>query len=249
MKDYLPAKDILKNRVILVTGAGSGIGKAAALSYAEYGATVVLLDKAEAKIESVYDQIESSGHAKPALFPMDLATATPDTYTGLAAALSQEFGKLDGLLNNAGILGSITPLNLYDDTLWARVMQVNLHAPYQLTRACLGLLEQASDAAIIFTTADVARYGRAYWGAYAVAAAGVEAMTQVWAEELDGDNRIRVNAINPGAVYTDMRAKAYPGEDPKTLAKPADIMSAYLYLMSPDSRAISGRIISAQDDF
>ncbi|MDH5633016.1 MAG: YciK family oxidoreductase [Gammaproteobacteria bacterium] len=249
MKNYSPAKDILKNRVILVTGAGSGIGKAAALKFAEYGATVVLLDKAEAKIESVYDQIESSGQARPALFPMDLATATPDAYTGLAAALSQEFGKLDGLLNNAGILGSITPLNLYDDQLWDKVMNVNLHAPYRLTRACLGLMAQSPDASIVFTTADVARHGRAYWGAYAVAAAGVEAMTQVWAEELDGDNRVRVNAINPGAVYTDMRAKAYPGENPKTLVKPADIMPAYLYLMSADSRAVSGRVINAQDDF
>ena len=245
-KQYNPDNTLLKDRVVLVTGAGDGIGKAAAMTYAEYGATVVLLDRVEARIESVYDAIESNGWPTPALFPMDLATATAEAYVGLAAALSQEFGRLDGLLNNAAILGSLTPLNLYDDKLWQKVMQVNLRAPYELTRACLGLLNESSDASIIFTSADVGRRGRAYWGAYGIAAFATEGMAQIWSEELDGDTQIRVNTINPGPVSTSLRAKAYPGENPKNIAEAEDIMPAYLYLMGPDSKGMTGQSVDAQ---
>lgn len=246
LKQYNPGKTLLQDRVVLVTGAGDGIGKAAAMTYAEYGATVVLLDRVEARIEAVYDAIESGGWPKPALFPMDLSTATPEAYVGLAAALSQEFGRLDGLLNNAAILGSMTPLNLYDDNLWQKVMQVNLRAPYELTRACLGLLNESPDASIIFTSADVGRRGRAYWGAYGIAAFATEGMAQIWSEELDGDTQIRVNTINPGAVRTSLRTKVYPGENPENIAKPEDIMPAYLYLMGPDSKAVTGQSLDAQ---
>jgi NAD(P)-dependent dehydrogenase (short-subunit alcohol dehydrogenase family) len=245
-KQYNPDKALLKDRIVLVTGAGDGIGKAAAMTYAEYGATVVLLDRVEARIEAVYDAIESSGWPKPALFPMDLSTATAEAYVGLAAALSQEFGRLDGLLNNAAILGNLTPLNLYDDKLWQKVMQVNLRAPYELTRACLGLLNESSDASIIFTSADVGKRGRAYWGAYGIAAFATEGMAQIWSEELDNDTQIRVNTINPGPVNTNMRAKVYPGENPKDIAEAKDIMPAYLYLMGPDSKGATGLSVDAQ---
>jgi len=246
MKDYIPAKDLLKGRIILVTGAGDGIGKTASLSFAEHGATVILVGKTQKKLEAVYDSIEQQGLAQPAFFVLDFAKAGEPDYASLAEAVFQEFGRLDGLLNNAGILGTLTPLGMYDDQLWEKVMQVNLRAPYWLTRACLNLLNKAEDASIVFTTSDVARSPKAYWGAYAMAGAATENMAKTWAEELESNTAIRVNTIDPGPVRTFFRANAFPGEDPKAAPLAETIMSTYLYLMGPDSRGKTGRAFSAQ---
>lgn len=248
MKNYKPDNDLLHKRVILVTGAGSGIGKAAALSFAEHGANVILLDRNEAKINAVYDEIEASNWPEAVLFPLDLASATRDEYDAMAAAIDKEYGRLDGLLNNAGIPGTLTPLHLYEDSLWHKLMQVNLRAPYELTRACFNLLQASADATVIFTTGDVGKKGKAYWGAYGITAFAIEGMTQIWADELAEDSVLRINAVNPGAVNTDFRTRLYPGDTTDFLPGPQDIMSVYLYLIGPDSKGVNGQSFNAQDD-
>lgn len=245
-KDYQARTDLLKDRVILITGAGDGIGAAAARSCAAHGATVILLGRTTRKLEAVYDAIESAGHPQPAIYPMNLEGAAPKDYEDLAATIEKEFGRLDGLLHNASLLGTLTPLGQYDIAQWSKVMQVNLNAPFLMTRACLELLKKSDNASVIFTSSSVGRKGRAYWGAYAVSKAANENMMQIWADELESNTHVRVNSINPGAVRTTMRTRAYPGEDPNTLPKPDEIVATYLYLLGPDSEGVTGQQFDAQ---
>ena len=248
MTDWTPAPDLLKDRIILVTGAGDGIGRACARAFAAHGATLVLLGRTTRKLEAVYDEIEQAGSPQPAIYPMNLEGATPRDYEDLANTLQREFGRLDGLLHNAAMLATLTPIGHYDVELWFKSIQVNLHAPFLLTRACLGLLTASEDASVLFTADRVGRHGRAYWGAYGVAKAGIEGLMQTLADELETNTRVRVNSIDPGAVRTALRALAYPGEDPKRLPMPADIVAPYLHLMSAASRGLTGRQFMAQGD-
>lgn len=242
--DYRPAPDLLRDRVILVTGAGDGLGRAAASAFARHGASVVLLGRTIAKLERVYDDILEAGGAEPALYPMDLAGANDDDYLDLAGTLRREMGRLDGLLHSATLLGTLTPLSLYDPKLWYRVMQINLHAPFLMTRACLPLLKESPDGAVVFTNCSVGRRGRAYWGAYGVSKFGISGLTEIWADELENSG-IRINGVDPGPVRTSLRARAYPGEDPSLLASPESVMPLYLYLVGPDSKGVTGRTLSA----
>ena len=247
MFNYTPAAaDLLKERIILITGAGDGIGKAAAKTFAAHGATVILLGRTTHKLESVYDEIEQAGHPQPAIYPMNLEGASYKDYQDLADRLEQEFGRLDGLVHNAAYLGTLTPLEHYDVMLWYQVLQVNLNAPFLMTQACLRLLRRSKDASVIFTSADVGRKGRAYWGAYSVSKAGLENVMQVLAAEVETNTFIRVNSIDPGAVRTQLRAHAYPGQNPASLPAPEDIMPLYLYLIGPDSKGINGQLFKAQ---
>lgn len=241
MKDYIPAKDLLAKRVILITGAGDGIGRAAARSYAAHGATVVLLGRTVENLEAVYDEIEEAGHPQPAIYPLNLEGASPKDYEDLATALGETFGALNGLLHNAAILPNLSPLAMVDVESWYRVMQVNLNAPFLLTRACLGLLQAADEASIVFTSDTVGRKGRAYWGAYGVSKFAIEGLMQTLADELSNDPSIRVNSIAPCPTRTAMRARVYPGENPDTLPRPEQLMNTYLYLMGPDSRGVTGQ--------
>ena len=171
MQEYHPKANLLKDRVILITGAGDGIGAAVAQEYAKYGATVILLCRTQKKLEKVYDLIEQAGYPQPAIYPLELQLATPKDYKILAATIHKEFGRLDGLLHNAAVLGTLTPIEHYDNRLWAHVLHVNLNAPFMLTKACLPILKKAKEASIIFTSANVGYKGQAYWGAYAVSKA------------------------------------------------------------------------------
>lgn len=244
--DYKARADLLAERVILVTGAGDGIGKAVSLAFAAHGATVVLLGRTTQKLESVYDDIVAGGGPQPAIYPMDLEGAVPDDHRQLAERIESDLGRLDGLLHNAGLLGSLTPIEHYDPLQWLRVIQVNLNAPFLLTQACLGLLKRAVDASVVFTSSAVGRRARAYWGAYSVSKFGLEGLMQILADELDENARVRVNSINPGRVRTAMRASAYPAENPAELPAPHDIVMPYLYLMGPDGRAVHGQALDAQ---
>ncbi|MCK5716181.1 MAG: YciK family oxidoreductase [Thiomargarita sp.] len=244
MFKYTPSPTLLEQRTILVTGAGDGIGRAAAKSFAAHGATVILLGRTTQKLETIYDEIEQAGYPKAAIYPLDLEGASPDDYDILANTLEKEFGKLDGLLHNASVLGTLTPMEHYDIKLWYQVMQVNLNAPFLLTKSCLKLLKKAPDSSVIFTSSSVGRKGRAYWGAYAVSKFATEGMMQILADELE--NTIRINSINPGATRTAMRAMAYPAEDPMILPTPDAIMPLYLYLMGADSHAVHGQALNAQ---
>jgi NAD(P)-dependent dehydrogenase (short-subunit alcohol dehydrogenase family) len=244
MQDYNPDKNILKDRIILVTGAGSGIGQAAAKRFAEHGATVVLLGRNDRRLEETYDQIEASGGPTPALIPFDLEKAPKEDYYALGETLYNEFGQLHGLLHNAAKLSLLSRIDDYDPETWNSVIQVNLNAAFLLTQACLPLLRKAQDASILFTSDQIGRKGRAYWGAYGVSKFAIEGLMQILAEELD-NSTIRVNTIAPEPTQTSLRAWAYPGEDPRSLPLPDQIMGQYLYLMGPDSKGICGQALTA----
>lgn len=246
MPDYTPSPDLLRGRVLLVTGAGGGIGRAIALAGARHGAQLILHDRSAKPLEKIYDAIVAGGGPQPAMLPLDLLRATPDACAALAETVQREFGRLDALVHCAAELGALAPLELYEPPMWLQVLQVNLTAAWLVTRACLPLLKQSPDASIVFTGADVGRQGRAYWGAYGVAAFGLEGLMQVFAQELAAWPHLRVNSIDPGPVRTTLRARAYPGEDPGIHPLPEDIVASYLYLLGPDSRGLTGRAWRAQ---
>ncbi|WP_126454729.1 YciK family oxidoreductase [Sulfuriflexus mobilis] len=244
--DYTASPELLKDRVILVTGAGDGIGRGVARAYAAHGATVILLGRTTHKLEAVYDEILAAGHPQPAIFPLELHKAGEAEYAGLIGGIATEFGRLDGVLHNAAELGSLTPIDHYSLELWQRTLMVNLTAPFMLTQACLPLLRQAPDAAILFSSTDRHEKTAAYWGAYGVSKQGLDAFMFILADELENNSAIRVNAINPGPLRTHLRSKAYPGENPNTLPEVSQILPAYLYLMGADSTGIRGQLLDAQ---
>ena len=246
MFEYSARPDLLKDRVILVTGAGRGIGEAAAKAYAAHGATVLLLGKNEDSLNEVYDQIEAAGHPQPVVIPFNLETALPHQYDELAATIEAEFGRLDGLLHNAAIIGPRTPLEQLSGDNFMRVMQVNVNAMFMLTSTLLPLLKLSEDASVVFTSSSVGRKGRAYWGAYGVSKFAAEGLMQTLADEVEGVAPVRANSVNPGATRTGMRAQAYPGENPASNPLPEAIMPVYLYLMGPDSRGVNGQAFDAQ---
>ena len=241
--DYQASPQELADRVILVTGAGDGIGACAARCFAAHGATVILAGRTKAKLEAVYDAIVEADHPEPQISLIDFATAQAQDYDQLATALETEYGRLDGLLHNASILGHRSPIEHYDVGTWLQVMHVNLNAAFILTQSLLPYLQQSSDPSVVFTTSSVGRVGKAFWGAYAVSKFGTEGLSQVLADE---NAAIRFNCINPGATRTAMRKSAYPGENPGTLKTPDEIMNAYLFLIGPASRGISGRSFDCQ---
>ena len=246
MFDYSARPDLLKGRVILVTGAGRGIGAAAAKTFAAHGATVLLLGKTEGNLNQLYDEIEAAGHPQPVVIPFNLETALPHQYDELAATIEAEFGRVDGLLHNAAIIGPRTPLEQLSGDNFMRVMQVNVNAMFMLTSTLLPLLKLSEDASVVFTSSSVGRKGRAYWGAYGVSKFATEGLMQTLADEVEGVAPVRANSVNPGATRTGMRAQAYPGENPASNPLPEAIMPVYLYLMGPDSRGVNGQDFDAQ---
>jgi NAD(P)-dependent dehydrogenase (short-subunit alcohol dehydrogenase family) len=243
IENYLPRDNLLQGRVILVSGAGAGIGAEAARTCARFGATVVLVGRTQKKLEAVYDAIVAAGGPQPAIFVMDFAKAQGDDYQNLHDGLEQEFGRLDGLLNNASVLGARSPIEHHDIKTWLETIHINLNAPFILTKTLLPLLHKSADPSIVFTSSGVGRKGKAFWGAYAASKFGTEGLMQTLADEVTD---IRVNCINPGATRTAMRKAAYPGEDPNRLKTPAEIMAPYLYLLGPDSKGLTGRSIDCQ---
>ena len=219
---------------------------AAAIAFARHGARIILLGRTVTKLEAVYDRIVALGGPEPVIHPLDLAKAGEPDCQQVADAIDQQFGRLDGLLHNAGILGQRTPIGKYHPAVWQEVMQVNLNAAFLLTRALLPLLRAAEQASIVFTSSGVGRRGRAYWGAYAVSKFATEGLAQVLGHELEETSQVRVNCVNPGATRTSMRAAAYPAENPAILKTPEQIMPTYLYLMGNDSAGITGQSLDAQ---
>ena len=231
--NYLPQNDFLKDRVILVTGAGSGIGRAISLAYARFGATVVLLGKTLKELEYVYDEIEKAGYPEPAIYPLNMEGATAKDYQDMANTFADKLGGLDGIVLNAGWFPAFMPFKEYDVETWSKTLSVNLHANFLITQTCLPLLEEAKDPAIIFSAHDSLK---AYNGAFGIAKAGTQAMMDILADEYDLDeNFIRINSIDTGPLRTQMRKMNYPGEDMDDLALPESIVGPYLYFMGPDA--------------
>ena len=245
-REYLAPPNLLAGKNILVTGAGDGIGRSAALAYATHGATVWLLGRTESKLEAVYDAIEALGGPQPAILPVDLASFSEQQSQTLAQTLSAHISHLDGLLHNASVLGERRPIESATYDAWCEVMQVNVNAQFLLTRSLLPLLSGAPSASIVLTSSGVGRTGRAYWGAYAVSKFATEGFMQVLADELENTSNVRVNSLNPGGTNTAMRRSAYPAETPTDNPSPDDIMPAYLYLMGNDSKGVTGQAFSAQ---
>ena len=247
IKNYQPDKNLLKDRVILVTGAGQGIGRVAALEYAAHGATVILHGRKVDKLESVYDEIESGGGAQAAIFPFDLEKADEKDFEVIVQAIKLQLGRLDGILHNAAFIPSLTSLESQTFDQWLVLFRVNLIAPISLTRACLPLLKASSDACIVMTSDTHGHCPAAYWGGFAVAKAGVEALVKIQAQEWEMHTNLRINALIPGAVHTTQRTKTHPGENKQSLPDPKDLMSTYLYLMGPASKGVTGKTIFCQE--
>lgn len=242
---YQPKQDLLQNRIILVTGASDGIGQEAALTYARYGATVILLGRNEEKLRRVAQHIADAQHVQPQWITLDLLTCTAEECRQVADRIAAHSARLDGVLHNAGLLGEISPMSEQDPQIWQDVMQVNVNATFMLTQALLPLLLKSDAGSLVFTSSSVGRQGRANWGAYATSKFATEGMMQVLADEYQ-NRSLRVNCINPGGTRTSMRASAFPTEDPQKLKTPADIMPLYLWLMGDDSRRKTGMTFDAQ---
>jgi len=246
MNDFEPSKDCLKDKTILITGAGSGIGRAAANTLSQFGAQLILLSKDTQKLESLYEEVVQQDFKEPLIHPMDFESAQEEEYLNVKEAILDKFGKLDGLINNAGVLGEKKPLEQYQYSIWKKVLNVNLDSAFLLTKTLLPLLNHSKLGSVVFTSSGVGKKGRAYWGAYAISKFATEGMMEVFADELENTTKIRVNCINPGAVRTKMREEAYPAEDPETNPLPKEIMNLYVYLMCDESKDINGQSINAQ---
>lgn len=244
--DWQAPSDLLKDRFIAVTGAGAGIGRAAARAFAAHGATVLLLGRTQSHLESVSDEIVAAGDPEPIIQAVDLRGVSQDDCVQLANAIDQHCGRLDGLLHNASMLGPRLPLTHYDADAWHAVMATNLNACFLLTQACLPLLEAGSNPLVLFTGSGAGLRPRAYWGAYAVSKAATEALMKVFADEAEQISKVRFASLNPGGTRTAMRAAAFPGEDPSTLPTPESLMPVYLWLFGASDSAINGQSIDAR---
>ncbi len=239
--NYVPEDNYLKDRVILVTGASSGLGAAVSKVYARFGATVILLGKTIPKLEKVYDEIVTSGYPEPIIHPLDMEGAHGGHYEEMAESIIESLGRLDGLVLNAANLPVFTPFKHYDPELWGKTTMALIQANYLLLRACLPELEKANDPAIIFTGH---KSNKAYFGAFGVAKGGLDAMCDIIADEYDRDDGfIRINRIDPGPIRTQMRTLNFPGENPNTVAKPEALVGPYLYFIGPDAGKRTGESI------
>jgi NAD(P)-dependent dehydrogenase (short-subunit alcohol dehydrogenase family) len=245
-RDYEYPDDVLKERIILITGASDGIGRALAREAARVGAQVILHGRNTSRLEEVHDEIvDIDGALRPSIAVVDFATAGNDEFTTLARSIEDTFGRLDGLVHNAGILGQRLSLEQYDPGEWQRVMHINLTVPFVLTQLLMPMLRVSADPSVIFTSSGVGRVGKAFWGAYSASKFGTEALAQILAAENEHTS-LKSNCINPGPVRTKMRLEAYPAEDRDKLPAPGDILAAYVYLLGPDSKGVTGKSIDAQ---
>jgi NAD(P)-dependent dehydrogenase (short-subunit alcohol dehydrogenase family) len=237
--NYQAAADSLEDRIIMITGATRGIGKALAVDAAKLGATILLIAKDLKRLEQTYDEIAALGKAQPAMLNIDLESAGADDYQTVANSVREEYGRIDGLVHNAARVGGLTPLHQTDVALWSKLVTLHIHAPFLLTRACLPLLKQSKDPSIIFSIDEASK---AYWGAYGVSKAGQASLMNILAEELDGDQKIRVNGIHPGPVRTHLRTHNYPGLNPNEFPAAEDVTAPYLYFLSDDSKEITAQL-------
>ena len=232
----------LKDKIILVTGGSKGIGRGIAEVFLNEGAKVIICARNEKELKSAENELKNDGHISS--LTADL-TSTNDI-TLIKDYISEKYGKLDILVNNASILGLNTEIEDYPEDIWNKVIEINLNAQFYITKALIPLLKQSDNGSIINVSSTVGRAGRAKWGAYSVSKFGIEALTQILSQELEESN-IRVNSVNPGGTRTDMRAAAVPGEDPMTLPTPLDIAPVFVYLASVESIGETGKEFNARD--
>ncbi len=239
---WQPAPDSLAGRVIMITGACGGLGRATALACANAGASVVLSSHKVRPLEKLYDEVLALGRAEPAILPLDLAGASPADYDTVVEALENGFGRLDGLVHAAAHFDSLTPLTMKKPEGWLKDIQINLTAPFLLTQACMPLLGAADDSAVVFILDDRERLGRAHWNSYGVAKAGLERLASILHEETD-DGPVRVQTVLPAPMRTALRRKAWFGEASMELPSPEATADALVYLLSPEAVSLRGKLL------
>lgn len=239
LNNYQAPDHYLQDRVILITGASRGIGKAVAMECARLGATLLLVAKDLIRLERTYDEILPLAAAQPAILNIDLEKANADDYQNIAQSIATEYGHLDGLFHNAARVGGLTPLQHIDITTWSQLITLHLHAPFLLSRACIPLLKKSTDPTILFSVDET---NKAYWGAYGVSKYGQISLLKILAEELDGDQKIRVNGVHPGPVRTDLRTHNYPGINPQEFIAADNVTAPFIYFLGPDSAGVTGTI-------
>jgi NAD(P)-dependent dehydrogenase (short-subunit alcohol dehydrogenase family) len=236
----------LAGRVIAITGATGGIGRAVALASAREGAELIIIGRNLRKLQDLHKELEQLAPGAALMVQLDLEKALANDYDRIAEAVLTRYGRLDGLVHCAGLLGTLTPIDQYDVPTWCRVMHVNVTAAFALTQVLLPALRKSADASVIFTSSGVGRKGRAYWGAYAVSKFAVEGMAQVMADEMSGNSTLRVNTLNPGRARTAMRRQAYPSENLESLPLPETLADPYLRLLGPRGAGITGQSLDCQ---
>ncbi|HYC37511.1 MAG TPA: SDR family NAD(P)-dependent oxidoreductase [Usitatibacter sp.] len=242
---YAPPPDLLAGRVILVSGAGQGLGKAVALACARHGATVALLGRKQEKLEKTYDEIEAAGLPTGAIIPLDLASAGSGEMEQVANLIRRDLKRLDGIAHCASHFVPLGPLAGQTLEQWNTLLRVNLVAPFALTRACLPLLAAAPDSAVVFTGETHGAQPKAYWGGFAVSKSGLSPLATIWADELEHAGKPRMNVLIPGPIASPQRAQSHPGEDRARLRPPEEVARAYLYLLGPESAPLSGKTVHA----
>ena len=236
----------LKGKVILVTGANRGFGLAMTMDLSKAGATVIMMGRDLGSLEYAYDAVIDKGFQEPILYPLDIEGATPENYQSLQDDIFNQFEKLDGLIHNAAILGTMMPVDQFDIKLWYSTLQINLNGPFMLTQFLIPLLNKSDDARILFLSAEQGREAKAYWGAYGVSKFAVEGFSKTLSEELEKTN-IRVNSLDPGVMRTEMRRAAYPAEDTTKNPLPESKSPAIVYLMLPVSSKYNGKQLALAD--
>jgi NAD(P)-dependent dehydrogenase (short-subunit alcohol dehydrogenase family) len=231
---------MLEGKVAVITGASQGLGKALALAYAEEGARLVINSRSEESIRPVAEEAVSSG-AEVLAVAADVSQSADVEW--LVGAAVERFGHVDVLVNNAGLLGPRVPIEEYPEDEWRRVIDANLTGTFLVSKAAIPHMPEG--ASIINVVSGVSVEGRAEWGAYSVSKFGVEGLTQILAAELE-ERGIRANAVDPGGMRTEMRAAAYPEEDPMTRITPEENTDVFLYLASDESREVTGERFKAQ---
>ncbi len=237
----LPA-GALADRVVLVTGAYGGLGREVSRTAARAGATVVITGRRKRQLEQLYDMMMDEQLPEPVIHPLDLETATPRDYEALAEGLLRDLGRLDGIVHAAAAFGGLTPLALHKPDEWLRTMHINVSAPFALTQACMPLLGQAQDSAVVFVLDNPDLVNRAHWGAYGVSKAALERLVEILHQETD-TGPVRAHALLPAPMRTALRHMAYFGENTAAQPLPDATAAAAVYLLSAQATPLRGSML------
>lgn len=236
------ATDTLADRVVLVTGACGGLGGAVARAASRAGATVVITGRRKRQLEQLYDAMREEGLAEPVIHPLDMEVATPREYTALAEGLERDFGRLDGIVHAAASFAGLTPLSMHKPDEWLRALHINVSAPFALTQACMPLLTEAADSAVVFVLDDPELLQRAHWGGYGVSKAALERLVAILHQETD-TSPLRTHALLPPPMRTALRKLAYFGEDIMQRPLPDAAADAAVYLLSAQGAPARGAVL------